>query len=59
MRKQYQKTCPLCGQKIVVEHIADFGKHECAKKRIEKKPVEITDEKPVERKRKKWQDDNV
>jgi hypothetical protein len=58
MRKQYQKTCPICGEKIVVSHIADFGQHVCIKKQKAEKPV--VDEKPVERKRKKWQeDDNV
>lgn len=29
MRKQYQKTCPKCGEKIIVKNKADFEKHIC------------------------------
>lgn len=32
MKKQYQKTCPLCGIKIIVNNKADFGKHLCGEK---------------------------
>ena len=32
MKKQYQKTCPLCGIKIIVANKADIEKHLCGEK---------------------------
>jgi transcription initiation factor IIE alpha subunit len=53
MKKQYQKTCPLCGEKIVVSEKSAFALHAC-----DKGVAEII-EKPVESKKKKWRDDDL